>query len=43
MRFINNFAKRNIPMILETPSENITYIDQINLIKFFMNNFSTQK
>lgn len=38
MKFINNFAKRNIPMILETPSEIISYDDQINLIKFFINN-----
>ena len=41
MKFINNFAKRNIPMILETPSDRISYEDQINLIKFFMNNFKT--
>jgi deoxyribonuclease-4 len=43
MRFINNFEKRNIPMILETPSEIVSYTDQINLIKFFMNNFSVRK
>ena len=37
MKFINFFIKRNIPLILETPSNSITYCEQINLIKFFSN------
>jgi deoxyribonuclease-4 len=35
MKFINFFVKRNIPLILETPCESITYSEQINLINFF--------
>lgn len=35
MKFINFFVKRNIPLILETPANNIEYAQQINLIKFF--------
>ena len=31
--FINNFKKRNIPMVLETPSDNIDYKIQIDLLK----------
>jgi deoxyribonuclease-4 len=38
LKFIGFFVKRNIPLILETPSDNIDYEDQINLIKFFVNN-----
>ncbi len=37
MKFINFFVKRNIPLILETPSDNINYSEQINLINFFCN------
>jgi deoxyribonuclease-4 len=33
MKFINNFKKRNIPMVLETPSDNIDYKIQIDLLK----------
>ena len=36
MKFINFFVKRNIPLILETPADNIEYAQQINLIKFFI-------
>ena len=35
MKFINNFVRRNIPMILETPNDKISYDEQINLIKFY--------
>jgi deoxyribonuclease-4 len=36
MMFLHNFKKRNIPMILETPSDSIEYKSQIELIKIYM-------
>jgi deoxyribonuclease-4 len=33
IKFIKYFIKRNIPLILETPCESISYIEQMNLIK----------
>jgi deoxyribonuclease IV len=35
MNFINYFKKRNIPMILETPSDIIDYKTQIDFIKYY--------
>ncbi len=34
--FINYFVKRNIPIILETPCENLNYSDQMNLVKMML-------
>jgi len=36
MKFIHFFVNRNIPMILETPCEEKTYSQQINLIKKYI-------
>jgi deoxyribonuclease-4 len=42
MKFINNFVRRNIPMILETPSDKISYNEQIKLIKFYCSKYKNK-
>ena len=37
MKFINYFNKRNIPMILETPSDTIDFKTQIQILKTNLN------